>query len=175
MNTRDLRAELARLCELWDFPLGPFRTEEEVYHQMLDYAAKLGPENGALLADIINEWASSFAHIQVLSDLATLYLRKYPQFTVELLRHLNSQGPALIIDLLGESKEPGVSEKLLAAIDPERVNEELQIAFFGAMGSFKDAASRKYLESVDDRKFSAAVQDEIRVARINNFGRDQVT
>lgn len=160
---------LQEACERWDFPLGPFLSPEEAPREMDDLARQFGPEAADWLAACCRQWQrADFKHTGVLFDFGLIYLQHYPAaFVAGLFRQLDSAGPPLLVELLGEARQTGVSAELLSRIEFAQSDRDLKIALLGALGNLADEPARAYLSSLDLLGMDEELRREVESARIS--------
>ena len=166
MSDVELCAELLKLCGKWDLPLGPFLTQDDIDDEMVEFAEKLGPKSAAQVAECLKvQESSSFEHIVVLCEFVSIYMRRFPTFVVSLLQQIDASGPPIVVEFLGLSKAPGVSQRLIEVIDLKVANEDLQISFLGALRNLRDDAAIDFLYSLDESIYSEKVRNVIAIAK----------
>jgi hypothetical protein len=116
--------------------MGPFKEPDDVVDAMLRFADYLGDEHAdEFVQSLIRLLDNGYYHLEVVYEFIDVYLQKYStSIATTLLKYLTPQGPPLLVELLGTTRDERVVDLLVKTINFESAPEELLIAVIGAIG-----------------------------------------
>ncbi|MCP4131257.1 MAG: HEAT repeat domain-containing protein [bacterium] len=152
--------------ERWDFPLGPFISEEEVRVEMTQFAKQLGEKDSddfveALLWMLENE----FPHVEVAYEFVDIYTQNYGDALAQaLLKNITPRGPELLVELIGPTKSRDAVKVLEKTLSIETAEPELLIALIGALGEIGGEEAVSFLNRVKELQLPGEVGEELEIA-----------
>jgi len=161
-----LRAKL----ESWSFPLGPFRSVEEVYREMEEEMHHLGSGAATELVEALIELETKGDPLlSELDEFMEMYSRHYPDALAEaLLSQLCSTGPSSLVGLLGCTGSTKAVTQLKKVLDLNEASDDLLEALAGTLGDLGGSEALEILQFLNKREhLSKQVQDEINIAVSN--------
>ncbi|MDD2754132.1 MAG: hypothetical protein PHS80_01260 [Methanothrix sp.] len=140
-------SEVDEWIEEWRLPLGPFKMVEEIYESMALKAEELGDDDATVLASYAAKVGQKEgAHVEVLSLFLQEYAALHGQaFADALLDELGAEGPPLLVDLLGATRQETVISAMSEILDLKKANEALLVAWACALGEIKGGQAKKLL------------------------------
>ena len=152
--------------EAWDFPLGPFQTLEEVEQVMEQQIRLIGASNATeFVKAIVVLEAEKFPHLGIINEVVEMYAKLYPKELEEaLFQEIHSQGSPLIVELMGVIRNKKVVSQLKEKLDLESASEELLISLISTLGEIGGNEAVQILHSLQRRKLSQAVFDELKIS-----------
>lgn len=166
MEAKEIRTKLNE----WSFPLGPFRTIEEVFYEMEAKARCVGAEAAPELASMLVELhAQGDALEDDLYQFLQIYTKYYSHALEEALRkELRSTGPPTLVELLGYTGDQSSVAHLRQTLDLDQAGDELLISEACALGELGGAEAGKMLLDLQSRKeLSEDVLHEVEIALAN--------
>jgi hypothetical protein len=161
MERGDLQAMLAS----WQH-LGPFRSVEEYYGEMRTQAQIIGSDAAPLLAaTLIDMERHNDLLLDTLLEFLDFYSGFYPEALAQaLLQHTQSDGPAVLVEVLGGTGNDQVVSHLRATLDLAQADESLLIALASTLGEIGDEAAVGWLHELalqsdlaDDVRYEIAI------------------
>jgi hypothetical protein len=164
--------EFKARCLRWAGPVGPFNTYEEDLELKESFAKRLDLSE---LRDCLLEVASWTPDV-AFEDLATSAfdfagilhrVGRGHELGQEILELLTPRGPALLVSMWGEARQPDQTPALLNKLDVPNASAALQIALAGALGSVKGAVALDTMRVLNGQARSPEAASEIQIALRN--------
>lgn len=136
--------------EIWDLPMGPFNETADIANDMSRFADLLGDEQAdEFVKSLLWQIDHKYPHLEVVYEFLDIYLQKYRQSIVAAaIKYLTPQGPLLLVEMLGASKDETIVDLLVKTIDLASATEELLIALIGAIGEIGGIEALKELQNL---------------------------
>ena len=166
MEVKEMRTKLHE----WRFPLGPFRTIEEVFHDMEANARCMGVKAAPELARILVQLSEKEEPLEEdLYQFLQIYAKYYSHALEEALRkELRSTGPPTLVELLGYTGSQRSVRHIRQTLDLDQAGDELLISVACALGELGGAEAGKMLLDLRGRKdLSQDVLHEVEIALAN--------
>lgn len=126
MEANEIRPKLNQ----WSFPLGPFRTIQEVFYEMEAKARCVGAEAAPELASMLVQWHAKGDPLEDdLYQFLQIYAKYYSHALEEALRkELRATGPPTLVELLGYTGSERSVRHIRQALDFDQADDELLIS-----------------------------------------------
>lgn len=139
--------------ETWDSPMGPFQEIDAIIADMSRFADYLGDEHAAeFVRSLLWMIDHAYPHLEVVYEFMDIYVQKYSgSIATAIIKQLTPQGPPLLIEMLGATKEEAAVDFLVKTINLNEATEALAVATIGAIGEIGGVNALKALQNIRDR------------------------